>query len=156
MLKKIQKAGLLISVALIASACMKKSKTPDLSYSEEGTENKLMNHFIQEVGNKVHFGFNKSELSSEAQAHLDRQAEFVKAHGKLQLIIEGYCDERGTEEYNIALGERRADAVKCYLSKKGIDPQQIEIVSYGKEKPEVEEHNEAAWAKNRRALTILK
>jgi peptidoglycan-associated lipoprotein len=155
MLNKLQKVGLLITVALLASACSKKSNLSTNDYAEDNVESKLMNDFIQESGNKVHFAFNRSDLSDEAKNHLDRQADFITAHGKIKLVIEGYCDEKGTEEYNIGLGEKRADAVKCYLVSKGIDSKYIEVISYGKERPEDLEHNEAAWAKNRRAVTVL-
>lgn len=110
---------------------------------------------VVNVGDRIFFGFDKSDLSSEAQATLDRQAAWLKKYGSTKVTIEGHCDERGTREYNIALGERRATAAKNYLVAAGIPAARINTISYGKERPAVVGSNEAAWAQNRRDVTVV-
>jgi len=107
------------------------------------------------VGDRVFFGFDRYDLSAEAQATLDRQAQWLQQYPNLRVTIEGHTDERGTREYNLALGERRANAVSNYLVARGIDPGRIQTVSYGKERPAVVGSDESAWARNRRAVTII-
>jgi peptidoglycan-associated lipoprotein len=109
----------------------------------------------QQVGDRVFFAFDKSDISSDAQAILGRQADFTKKYGSLTFTIEGHCDERGTREYNLALGERRATAAKNALVALGVDAGRLKTISYGKERPAVDGHNEAAWAQNRRAVTVI-
>lgn len=110
---------------------------------------------VANVGDRVFFGYDSSVLSSEAQATLARQAEWLKANSSLNVVVEGHCDERGTREYNLALGERRANAAKNYLVSLGIDRSRISTISYGKEHPEVLGSDEEAWSKNRRAVTVV-
>jgi len=110
---------------------------------------------VVNVGDRVFFSFNESSLSKEAQATLDRQAAWLKKYATAKVTIEGHCDERGTREYNLALGERRATAAKNYLVAAGIPAGRISTVSYGKERPAVVGSNEAAWAQNRRAVTVV-
>ncbi|XDZ63949.1 peptidoglycan-associated lipoprotein Pal [Alphaproteobacteria bacterium LSUCC0396] len=110
---------------------------------------------LAQVGNTVYFGFDSSELDGEAQATLDRQAAFLNVNPTMVVIIEGHADERGTREYNLALGDRRAVSVRDYLLAKGLNAARIRTVSYGKERPSVVGSNEDSWAKNRRAATLL-
>jgi len=110
---------------------------------------------LAQVGNTVYFGFDSSELAGEAQATLDRQAAFLNVNPTMVVVIEGHADERGTREYNLALGDRRAVAVRDYLLAKGLNAARVRTVSYGKERPAVSGSNEEAWAKNRRAATVL-
>ena len=110
---------------------------------------------LAQVGNTVYFGFDSSELAGEAQATLDRQAAFLNVNPTMVVIIEGHADERGTREYNLALGDRRAVAVRDYLLAKGLNAARVRTVSYGKERPAVSGSNEEAWAKNRRDATVL-
>lgn len=107
------------------------------------------------VGDRVFFGFDSSVLSGEAQSTLERQAAWLKANDNLEITIEGHCDERGTREYNLALGERRANAVRQYLIRLGVDADRISTISYGKERPAVLGSTESAWAQNRRAVTVV-
>lgn len=100
---------------------------------------------------RVHFGFNSSDIDPAERALLERSARCLHRDHKLHVVIEGNADERGTEEYNLALGDRRATAVSKYLEQLGASPTQLKAVSYGKEKPLCTEHDEACWAKNRRA-----
>jgi len=110
---------------------------------------------VVNVGDRVFFGFDRSDLSAEAQATLDRQASWLKKYSTAKVSVEGHCDERGTREYNIALGERRAMAAKNYLVAAGIPAARISTISYGKERPAVVGSNEAAWAQNRRSVTVV-
>lgn len=99
----------------------------------------------------VYFDFDKSTLTAEARDTLMRKAQWLRANTGVRLTIEGHCDERGTSEYNLALGDRRAEAARIFLVDLGIDPARLTTVSYGEERPADPGHNEQAWAKNRRA-----
>jgi peptidoglycan-associated lipoprotein len=110
---------------------------------------------VVNVGDRVFFTFNESTLSTEAQGTLDRQAAWLKKYPAVKVTVEGHCDERGTREYNIALGERRATAAKNYLVAAGISAARVSTISYGKERPAVVGSNEAAWAQNRRGVTVV-
>ena len=107
------------------------------------------------VGDRVLFDYDSAKLDSSAKILLDAQSRFLRANTDMNFIVEGHCDERGTREYNLALGEQRATAVRDYLVIQGIDPDRIKVISYGKEKPAVVGSNGMAWSKNRRAVTII-
>ena len=98
----------------------------------------------------IHFAFDKFDLTSKSMEILDHKVSFLKANPDLAIRIEGNCDERGTTEYNLALGDRRAKSAQSYLVEQGIATERISIISYGKERPLDPGHNEKAWAKNRR------
>jgi peptidoglycan-associated lipoprotein len=108
------------------------------------------------VGDRVFFDFDKSDLRPDAIDTLNRQSDWMNANGSITVAIEGHCDERGTREYNLALGERRASSAKQYLESMGVGGGRMETVSYGKERPAVLGSNEAAWAQNRRAVMVVK
>ena len=108
------------------------------------------------LGDRVYFDFDKSDLRPDAIDTLNAQADLMKSNPGSTFAIEGHADERGTREYNLALGDRRASSAKQYLESRGIGGSRMETVSYGKERPEVLGSNEAAWAQNRRAVTIVK
>lgn len=99
----------------------------------------------------VYFDFDQFTLSAEARSILGENAKYLKANGGVQVVVEGHCDERGSDEYNLALGESRALAAKNYLVSLGINAKRLSVISYGEEKPASQGANEAAWAKNRRA-----
>ena len=107
------------------------------------------------VGDRVLFDYDSSELSSEAKLTLDKQSRFLRVNSDLTFTIEGHCDERGTREYNLALGERRASSVKDYLVARGIDGGRISTISYGKERPTALGNNKGAWMQNRRGVTVV-
>jgi len=107
-----------------------------------------------EVEDRIFFALNSSTLNDEAKAVLDGQSEWLKSEANINIIIEGHCDERGTREYNIALGEKRAKASRDYLVSKGVDSSRIKTVSYGKERPALIGNGESIWSKNRRAVTV--
>ncbi len=121
-----------------------------------GNNNKHLIEFEKTMGDKVFFALNRSTLSAEAEATLTRQAEWLVTHKLFGIIVEGHADERGTREYNIALGERRAETVKRFFAKHGIEADRIDTISYGKEKPAVIGNNEDAWKRNRRAVIAIK
>ena len=110
---------------------------------------------LAKVGSTVYFDYDQSSLTSEAQATLDRQAAFLKASPSFRLVIEGHCDERGTREYNLALGDRRASAVRDYLVAKGINASRLSTISYGKERPSVGGSNDTSYALNRRSVSRI-
>ncbi|MDH5748324.1 MAG: peptidoglycan-associated lipoprotein Pal [Rhodospirillales bacterium] len=110
---------------------------------------------VVNVGDRVFFGFNKYNLTSDARQTLEKQAAWLKKYPSVTLSVEGHCDERGTREYNLALGERRANAVKDYLAALGVAPGRIKTISYGKERPVALGSNEAAWSQNRRGVSVV-
>ena len=115
----------------------------------------MMKKEFTKVGTTVLFDFDSSQLSDYARRVLDRQAAFLKAEPAARIILGGHADERGTREYNLALGERRASAARDYLVAKGVNAARIRIISYGKERPATVGSNEAAWRLNRRADSKL-
>lgn len=110
---------------------------------------------VVNVGDRVFFGYDQHDLTMEGRNTLERQAAWMRQYPNIRVTIEGHADERGTREYNLALGERRAQAARNYLIALGISPSRITTISYGKERPAVVGSNEAAWAQNRRAVTVV-
>ena len=104
----------------------------------------------------IFFDFDKSNIRDDAKGNLSEDAQWLRANPKAQITIEGHCDERGTAEYNLGLGERRAKAAKDYLVAAGIDAKRIKMISYGKERPFVLGHDESAWKWNRRAHFVVR
>lgn len=113
-------------------------------------------YLVVNVGDRVFFDFDKSDLRPDAIDQLNRQADFLNANGALTVVIEGHCDERGTREYNLALGDRRANSAEQYLQSMGVSGGRVETISYGKERPAVLGSNEDAWGQNRRAVMVVK
>lgn len=156
--------GLMLALPLVAVAACSSNKNDDqtdtsnnVPVTEQGpTAKELARQQLEQLKqtNIVYFGFDKYDVTSEYAQLLDAHAAFLRANPSVRITIEGHADERGTPEYNIALGERRANAVKMYLQGKGVSADQLSIVSYGKEKPAVLGHDEAAYAKNRRAVLV--
>jgi peptidoglycan-associated lipoprotein len=107
------------------------------------------------AGDRVFFAFDRSDINAEGQQTLERQAAWLHRYPHVVVLIEGHCDERGTREYNLALGERRANAVKNVLIAAGVSASRISTISYGKERPIVVGSNEEAWAQNRVAITTV-
>ncbi len=133
----------------------KKEQVEEYKLKEERKQERKLAKNKQKIRQRIHFAFDSYQLSSEARAKLKKKAELLEKYSDIKLTIEGHCDERGTAEYNLALGERRAKAAYEYLIILGIDPSRMSCVSYGEEKPLVEGHNEEAWAKNRRAEFVI-
>ena len=124
---------------------------PDSTSIEPGSQEDL----IVNVGDRVFFNYDSSELDSDAQELLQDQVAWLKQYSNVSVIVEGHCDERGTREYNLALGEKRAQSVKNYLISLGISSDRVSTISYGKERPAVVGSNDGAWAQNRRSVTIV-
>jgi peptidoglycan-associated lipoprotein len=158
-----KKISSLILIFIIAS-CSSSKKHMDLAeyndqqqgeyeFVENEEEAMELNEEV-EVEDRVFFGLNSSNLNDAAKNVLDGQAEWLKSESAINIIIEGHCDERGTREYNIALGEKRANAARDYLISNGITSDRIKTVSYGKERPALIGAGEEIWSKNRRAVTV--
>jgi peptidoglycan-associated lipoprotein len=152
------------AAALLLSACHKPETGPQtdgamnggvesgsVGSATPGSEQDL----AQNVGDRVFFELNKSDLSQEARQTLDRQAAWLKRYPGVRVTIEGHADERGTREYNMALGARRANATRAYLVALGIGGDRLQTVSYGAERPAVLGTGESVWAQNRRAVTVV-
>ncbi len=140
---------LALVVALAAGfGCAKKSAEP--GYVEEGMSAEMQAAIQQITDGRVLFAFDQYTIQPEYQEVLKTKAELMKRYNTIRVRIEGNCDERGTQEYNLALGERRARAAYDYMVTLGVSPSQLEMISYGKENPAVQGHDESAWSQNRR------
>ena len=111
--------------------------------------------FRVNVGDTVHFGYDQYNVEENDKAILGRQAQWLAKYPAVRVSVEGHADERGTREYNLALGARRANAVKEYLVSQGVSAARVETVSYGKERPVCTESNESCWSQNRRGVTVV-
>ena len=127
------------------------TESTDSASIEPGSQEDL----IVNVGDRVFFNYDSAELDTDAQELLQDQVAWLKQYSNVSVIIEGHCDERGTREYNLALGEKRAQSVKNYLINLGISADRVSTISYGKESPAVVGSNDGAWAQNRRSVTIV-
>ena len=175
--------GVVFTVVLFAASCSKQvtqtrmepaatpppmaepevQKIPDTS---AGEDRRLLEHLQAEaaareaadkafVNQNVHFAFNSSALSDRSRRILNSKADYLRTNPDIMITVEGHCDDRGTEAYNNALGERRAESVKIYLVDLGIDTNRLNTVSYGEERPIAMGHNEGSWARNRRAQFVI-
>ncbi|HYL06420.1 MAG TPA: peptidoglycan-associated lipoprotein Pal [Thermoanaerobaculia bacterium] len=131
---------------------------------QDQTEDPLLSQDMQIVNDElrrrgfspdVYFAFDEYSLNDDDRGKLARNADLLKGQPRLNLTIEGHCDERGTNEYNLALGERRANAVKSYLSSLGVGAERMRTLSYGEERPVCTEHEESCWSQNRRAHQVI-
>jgi peptidoglycan-associated lipoprotein len=111
---------------------------------------------VANVGDRVFYDFNQSSLRADAKGTLDKQAAWLAKYGSVNVQIAGNCDERGTEEYNLALGNRRANAASSFLKAKGVAAARMSTISYGKDRPTAQGSNEQAWAQNRNAITSVR
>lgn len=125
------------------------------SYGDGGTMYDSVGEIAPGVADRVFFETDSSALDSDAQATLSRQAAWLNQNSSVNITVEGHCDERGTREYNLALGERRAYSAKKFLVSQGVSPDRISTVSYGKERPAVVGSGPDVWAQNRRAVTVV-
>ena len=151
--KNLKSILLVIFTTLLLSACStaKKSGTAgDDAYTGKET----VKYLASGVPDRVFFATNKSSLTTAARATLRKQSTFLRKNKKLNVTIEGHADERGTREYNLALGERRANAARDYLMTYGISGKRISVISYGKEKPVNAASTPLAWSQNRRSVTV--
>ena len=142
---------LFASIALSACATQKKSGNME---GDVYTGTETVKYLAKGVPDRVFFATNKSSLTTKSRDTLRKQATFLRKNKNLNVTIEGHADERGTREYNLALGERRANAAKDYLMTYGISSSRISVISYGKERPVDSGSNPLAWSKNRRSVTV--
>lgn len=146
------KAFAAVAALMMIAACSSEQKVPEAGTSV--TPGSIAD-FKQNVGDRVYFDTDLSNIREDGRGTLAKQAEWLKKYTNYPITIEGKCDERGTREYNIALGERRANAVRQYLVAQGIPAGRIKTISYGKERPEVVGSDEGSWARNRVGITTL-
>jgi peptidoglycan-associated lipoprotein len=147
------KLAAVLAVALSMGACANKSIGSDAmaSAAVPGSQQ----DFVVNVGDRVFFESDQTDLTPQAIATLEKQVQWLQAYPRYTFTIEGHADERGTREYNIALGARRAQSVRTYMASKGIDPSRMRTISYGKERPVAVCNDISCWSQNRRAVTVL-
>ncbi len=143
----------LIFATLMLSACSTAKKTADIE-GDVYTGKETVEYLASGVPDRVFFATNKSSLTTASRATLRKQATFLRKNKNLNVTIEGHADERGTREFNLALGERRANAARDYLMTYGISGKRISVISYGKEKPVNPKSSPIAWSQNRRSVTV--
>lgn len=171
MKNSIKMAAILLASTALVAGCGKK-KVEELPPVAEGTEGQTptdpnagvgqivpgsQEDFLQTVGqygDRIFFDTDKFNVDAEDQSTLQRQAQWLAQYPNTRVTVEGHADERGTREYNLALGERRANSAKNYLASLGVDASRVQTVSYGKERPQALGSDEQSWAQNRRAVTV--
>ncbi len=140
--------------ALAIAGCAKNAQNDQVGMAGAATPGSQQD-FIVNVGDRVFFETNSSELTPQSRATLDKQAQWLTQYGNYAFTIEGHADERGTREYNIALGARRAQTVREYLVSRGVQAPRMHTISYGKERPVAVCNDISCWSQNRRAVTVL-
>lgn len=172
----IKKILLLSTTVLLIASCQHKSKSDESETKNQPTEQNISEDYQTieneqqaaaldnqtqeqieeiEVQDRIFFGYDSAEIAPDARKVLDTQIDWLKSDKTLMVTIEGHCDERGTREYNIALGEKRANSVRNYLTSGGVESSRIKTISYGKERPAFFGSSEEVMAKNRRAVTVV-
>src|SRR5499426_811065 len=147
------KLAAVLAVALTMGACANKNVGTDAMASAAAPGSPQ--DFVVNVGDRVFFETDQTDLTPQARATLDKQAQWLATYNRYVFTIEGHADERGTREYNIALGARRAQAVRDYLASRGVEPSRMHTISYGKERPVAVCDDISCWSQNRRAVTVL-
>jgi peptidoglycan-associated lipoprotein len=152
--------GTIVAAMLIAAfglaACANKPEGPNASASAAGVAAPgSAQDFVVNVGDRVFFETDSTEVTVQGRGTLDKQAQWLTTYSQYSFTIEGHADERGTREYNLALGARRAQAVRDYLASRGISPTRMRTISYGKERPVAVCNDISCWSQNRRAVTVL-
>ena len=142
-------------VALSAAACANKNSELAAGLGGGAAVPGSQQDFVVNVGDRVFFESDSTELTAQSRGTLDRQAQWLTTYNRYSFTIEGHADERGTREYNFGLGAKRADAVRGYLVSRGIDPARMRTISYGKERPVAVCNDISCWSQNRRAVTVL-
>ena len=149
------KLAAVLAVGLSMGACANKNPLgADGAMASAATPGSQQD-FVVNVGDRVFFESDQTDLSPQAVATLEKQAQWLQTYNRYAFTIEGHADERGTREYNIALGARRAQSVKAYLASRGIDQSRMRTISYGKERPVAVCNDISCWSQNRRAVTVL-
>ena len=148
------KLASVLAVALSMGACANKNVGADGAMASAATPGSPQ-EFVVTVGDRVFFESDQTDLTPQAIATLEKQAQWLQTYPRYSFTIEGHADERGTREYNIALGARRAQSVRTFLTSRGIDPSRMRTISYGKERPVAVCNDISCWSQNRRAVTVL-
>jgi peptidoglycan-associated lipoprotein len=149
---RVAKLVVVFALALAAAACANRPNDPGLAgNAPPGSQQ----DFVVNVGDRVFFESDSSELSPQSIATLEKQAQWLQSYSQYTFAVEGHADERGTREYNIALGARRAQTVRDYLISRGIPAQRMRTISYGKERPVAVCNDISCWSQNRRVVTVL-
>ena len=148
----LNRAGIAVALALTLAAC---ARTPDANLSGDQPAPGSTQEFVVSVGDRVLFDVNSSSINASGQSTLARQAQWLNQYQRYQVTIEGHADERGTRQYNLGLGARRAEAVKTFLVAQGVAPTRVRTISYGKERPVEVCNEERCWSQNRRGVTVL-
>ena len=146
------KLAAVLAVALSMGACANKSLNDSMANAATPGSQQ---DFVVNVGDRVFFESDQTDLSPQAIATLEKQAQWLQSYPRYTFTIEGHADERGTREYNIALGARRAQSVRTFLASRGIDASRMRTISYGKERPVAVCNDISCWSQNRRAVTVL-
>jgi peptidoglycan-associated lipoprotein len=153
-----------IAALAILAACTSKPQTtaetaPPAPMTQSTNQSTIvpgsLEDFKVNVGDTVHFDYDRSDIKEEDRGTLQRQATWLQRYPQVRVTVQGHCDERGTREYNLALGARRANAVKEYLVSLGVSSARLETISYGKERPVCTESDENCWAQNRRGVSVI-
>jgi peptidoglycan-associated lipoprotein len=143
-----------LALALAAAGCANKPNDPGLAGAGSAPPGSQQD-FVVNVGDRVFFESDSTELTPQSVATLEKQAQWLQTYSQYSFIVEGHADERGTREYNIALGARRAQTVRDYLVSRGVQAQRMRTISYGKERPVAVCNDISCWSQNRRAVTVL-
>ena len=151
---KILKAFAAVAALFVIAACSNNNNENANAASTSVSPGSVAD-FRQNVGDRVFFDTDQSTIRQDGRDVLNRQAEWLKKYTNYQITMAGHCDERGTREYNLGLGERRANAAKNFLVSQGIEARRVATISYGKERPAVNGSNEAAWSQNRRGVAVV-
>jgi peptidoglycan-associated lipoprotein len=151
-IRAVKLAGFL-ALALAVAGCANRLNDPNAGAGSAPPGSQQ--DFVVNVGDRVFFENDSSELTPQSIATLEKQAQWLQVYNQYTFTIEGHADERGTREYNIALGARRAETVRDYLASRGVSPQRMRTISYGKERPVAVCNDISCWSQNRRAVTVL-
>ena len=149
--KHLKNALVLFSILFVVTACSTSKKGANLLDGDVYTGSDTIEYLAAGVADRAFFATNKSDLTTASRSTLRKQADYLRKNKDLNVVLEGHADERGTREYNLALGQRRAEAVRDYLTLNGINKKRINVKSFGEEKPLVNGSDERSWARNRRA-----
>ena len=152
--KALKNLFIILFAGFLLSACSTAKKAAVQTVDDVYTGKDTIEYLAKGVPDRVFFATNKSSLTTASRATLRKQATFLRKNKNLNVVIEGHADERGTREYNLALGERRANAARDYLMTYGISGKRISVISYGKEKPVNPKSSPVSWSQNRRSVTV--
>ena len=152
--KLLKNAFLILVASVVLTACATQKKTTGQMQSDVYTGTDSVEYLASGVPDRVFFATNETVLTTASRETLRKQAAWLRKNSEITVVLEGHADERGTREYNLALGERRANSAKDYLMTYGISSDRISVLSYGKEKPVDSGSNPLAWSKNRRSVTV--